>query len=645
MQPAHRTGPIRRLTPARGPVQYRFMNRSTGNVRLRLGAGLVTCAIAAVPCPTAAADKTCSLGKILEVPITMNGLRPTIPATINGREAKFILDSGAFWSTMSAATAAEYGLKTRPVFGFFVKGIGGDTHADLTTVKDFAFAGVPLKNLEFVVGGSDFGRAGLLGQNFLQHFDVEYDFAHGAVRLFRTEHCDHATMAYWLTGNQQFSELSIDAFDPLSARTAGSAYVNGIKIRVMFDTGAATSMLSSKAAARAGVKLDSPGVSAAGYTTGIGSGTVKAYVGTFASFKIGDNEEIKHAKLLIVDTDLPNSDMLLGEDFFISHRVFVANKEHKLFLSYNGGAVFDLRPGPHAPSPATSTAASTAGSDAGSPPEAAPAASAATEVAAAPPPPNAGELARQGAALAARRDYDGAVANLTKAIEASPDESEYYLERANAYWAGGHGDLALPDFDRAIELKPDAPEPHLRRAEFEFAKKDAVAAQTDLDAVDRLVAPTADARFTLGMLYETHDRPAEAIAQFTSWINAHPEDARLGRALAGRCWSRALLNRDLKDALRDCEQPMHKSVKTDPGYAPLYVRRALVRLRLGDYDKAIRDCSDALQLQPSNATARYLRGIAEARKNQAAESAADLAEANRLAPKTAERFASYGIAP
>jgi len=51
---------------------------------------------------------------------------------------------------------------------------------------------------------------------------------------------------------------------------------------------------------------------------------------------------------------LDNADMLLGADFFVSHRVFVANKEHKLFLSYNGGPVFNLsqnRPEPTAASP------------------------------------------------------------------------------------------------------------------------------------------------------------------------------------------------------------------------------------------------------------------------------------------------------
>jgi len=52
--------------------------------------------------------------------------------------------------------------------------------------------------------------------------------------------------------------------------------------------------------------------------------------------------------------DLPDADMLLGSDFFVSHHVFVANSQHKLYVTYNGGPVFNLTkttrpPGPRRP--------------------------------------------------------------------------------------------------------------------------------------------------------------------------------------------------------------------------------------------------------------------------------------------------------
>ncbi|MGQ7434115.1 hypothetical protein ACTGZC_10570, partial [Streptococcus suis] len=49
--------------------------------------------IAAAP----AAAETCGIGKIAELAVTMQGLRPVVQTTINGRPAPFILDSGAFF--------------------------------------------------------------------------------------------------------------------------------------------------------------------------------------------------------------------------------------------------------------------------------------------------------------------------------------------------------------------------------------------------------------------------------------------------------------------------------------------------------------------------------------------------------------------
>jgi Aspartyl protease len=61
--------------------------------------------------PRAQAAERCTLGKVAELPVTMAGYRPLVTAGINGKEARFVLDSGAFYSLMTTATAAEFGLK------------------------------------------------------------------------------------------------------------------------------------------------------------------------------------------------------------------------------------------------------------------------------------------------------------------------------------------------------------------------------------------------------------------------------------------------------------------------------------------------------------------------------------------------------
>ena len=45
---------------------------------------------------------------------------------------------------------------------------------------------------------------------------------------------------------------------------------------------------------------------------------------------------------MVGDFDLGNADMLLGIDFFLSHRIYVSKSQSKMFITYNGGPVFAL---------------------------------------------------------------------------------------------------------------------------------------------------------------------------------------------------------------------------------------------------------------------------------------------------------------
>jgi len=597
---------------------------------------MAICAVLPAGWTAYAADKKCTVSRILELPITMNSLRPTIPVKINNRDAKFVLDSGAFYSIMSSATAAEYNLKLKPApFGFRIIGIGGSAEAKIATVKEFTIVGITIKNVEFLVGGSEVAAyEGLLGQNLLEKFDVEYDLATGAIRLFRTEGCEHALLAYWLKPGQDYSSMHIDAIDPANPHTIGVAYVNGQSIRVAFDTGAFTSLLSTKAAARAGIKPDSEGVIEAGDSGGLGRGRVKTYIARFASFKIGDSEEIKNARLRIADMDLGFADMLLGADFFVSHRIFVANREHKLFLSYNGGPVFNLSKGSGAAAAANTTEPSDAHDDGLQPSTDAPASA-----------KDAALIARRGSALAARRDFAAALADLSKAIELSPNEPEYYFERANAYWANGQADLALADFDHVILLKNDFLPVYLPRAELHLREKDKAAAMTDLNSLDRLAPPQADLRFSLAELYRREEQFLPAIAQYDLWIKNHPDDSRMVSALGGRCLAKALQNQDLDGGLRDCNTAIRLADKKNPANAHLYSNRGMILLRQGDYRRALADFEADLKIEPKSARALYGRGVAKARMNKRVEGDEDIAAAETLAPQVGERYGRYGIIP
>ena len=81
-------------------------------------------------------------------------------------------------------------------------------------------------------------------------------------------------------------------------------------------------MLKKSAAERVGFKADAPGVVAGGLSGGIGRDVAENWIAPFASFEIG-GEKVTNTRLRVATINLPDSDMLLGADFFLSHRVLV----------------------------------------------------------------------------------------------------------------------------------------------------------------------------------------------------------------------------------------------------------------------------------------------------------------------------------
>jgi tetratricopeptide (TPR) repeat protein/predicted aspartyl protease len=579
-----------------------------------------TCLAAAVCCTSAHAATKCTLGKLAELPVTMNGFEAIVRAQINGTDARFIVDSGAFYSMLSPAAAAEFKLNVYSLaFQLYVEGIGGRSQASAARVKEFRLAGVPIPKLEFIVAGNDFGSqiAGLLGQNVLSISDVEYDLSHGAIRFFKPHDCQKTDLAYW-AGNDPHSYIDIQGVTQAGFHTVGTAFVNGIKMKVGFDTGA-TSMLTLRAAERAGIKPDSPGVVPGGTSYGVGRGLVKTWVAPVDSFKIGE-EEIKHPRLRVGDFTLPELDMLAGADFFLSHRIYVSNSQNRLFLSYNGGPVFYLAT--HSPTAAKADEQPPADKD---PDE----------------PTDAPGYSRRGSAFAARRDYEHAIADFNRACELDPGNAEYFYQRATALWRNKQLNEARKDLDKALALKPDHVQALLTRAQLHFGSHEDADAVKDLDAAEKAAPQQDAARLEIAGLYEHAELFTAAIRQYDLWIGAHGEDVLLANALNGRCWARALAGTDLNKALDDC----NRAVKLNPKSAAYLDSRGLVRLRLGQYDKSIADYTESLQLRANNPWSLYGRGMGRLKKGQKADGDADLAAATALQANIADEFKKHGIAP
>ena len=586
----------------------------------------------------------CKLGRLAVLHVTMDGARPLVDVKFNGTDARMVLDSGAFYSMISAPNAAQFKLRVTEAPGELrVTGVDGySSEVGMATVKQFTMADSTFPNVEFLVGGSDAGDGvvGMLGQNVLGIADVDYDLANGQVRLMRPHDCRKTDMAYWSTPQLAYSVMEIRHLDDVAKHTVGTAYLNGAKIQVLFDTGAYRSLLSLRAAARAGIKPGDDGVSPAGQISGVGKRQVSTWIARFASFKIGE-EEIRNTRLRFGDLDLEGVDMLLGADFFLSHHIYVSNDQQKLYFSYNGGPVFNLDSSHQATTAAVAQPAVAAEPAAVTGPTAAPGAMEDLDAAA---------YERRGNAAAARHDYAHALADLTRACELEPKVASHFLHRGEVLEYSDQKPRALEDFNMALQLKPDDVDALLARAFLRLGAQDSdeatrAQATADLQAADRLLPREADQHRLIAAGFMRQDQFAAAIAQLDLWLDVFRDDVKRGSELNERCWARALWGQELERAEADCSAALKLRAKESPEYAAVLDSRGLVRLRRGNFRGAIADYDQALARRPHLAWSLYGRGIARLRLGQSDAGQADLAAANVESKDIAAHAAKYGVAP
>jgi len=549
----------------------------------------------------------------------MLGGRATTMVKINGNDTRFALDTGAFYSLMPRADALSLGLKLKPApFGFRIGGVGGSANAQLGQVKDFGILGTTFHNVGFIVGGTDMGY-GLLGANLLDFADLEIDLVHGKLTLFKAEHCNKLSLAYWTKdGNYNVADIE-SADNPYDRRTFLSVTINGKQVRAVLDSGAGATLLSRRAAERVGIDLDAPDVKAGGTSVGIGSKSLKTWTVRIDSFSVG-TETIQHSQMQVIDGRIGDgeTDMLLGVDFLLAHHMFIANSQRKAYFTYNGGRVFSFA---EAPSDSDKSDAGAVANDNGAAPKTAP------------------DFAMRGEAHLSRGEPKAAVADLDEAIRMAPDQATYYVVRARARMTDKQPDAALADLDKSLSLDPKNVDALLLRAELRFAHKDLAGATADVTAASALVPAGSTQARSIAGVYVRLDQPAAALPMLDDWIRLHAEDAMLGSALNERCWARGLSNQMLDDALKDCR----KAIRRD-GEKPAYLDSlGLVQLRLGHYPESIKAYEQAITQMPRSAWSRYGLGLAKIRSGQTDAGHADLVAARSLDPEIEARAAKYGL--
>lgn len=237
-------------------------------------------------------------------------------------------------------------------------------------------------------------------------------------------------------------------------------------------------------------------------------------------------------------------------------------------------------------------------------------------------------------------NVDVAIAACTTVIQTGhPDKRTLalaYYDRGCHYAKKSDSSRAIKDFDRAIQLSPDYLAAIADRGTMYGESGNWTRAMRDYDEAARIDPNDPIVLMNRGTAYSKLGDHVRAIAQYDRAIAL--DSVRYG-ALNGRCWNRAIVGKDLKGALVDCDT----ALAIRPKDANTLNSRGFVEFRLKQFNDAIADYNVAITCDPNQPSSYYMRGFAKRALGDMKGGSLDIAKAETIEPAIAKRFATYGI--
>ncbi len=214
------------------------------------------------------------LGRIASLDIKMlpSG-RPAVDVTVGDTPETFLIDTGGVISMVTPRTVRELKLTTtRARDRVLLEGVNGAASDQMAQLPSITIGNLRQQGPYFyVLPGKDDPNdtrkpefAGIIAPEFLQHFDVDFDFAQGKMNLFSPDHCAGKDVSGQSPSLHIFPE-SIDSGGHITFRME----LDGKRVSAMMDTGASTSTLNLNVARQAfNVDVNAPDVEKTGELRG-----------------------------------------------------------------------------------------------------------------------------------------------------------------------------------------------------------------------------------------------------------------------------------------------------------------------------------------------------------------------------------------
>ncbi len=230
-------------------------------------------------------------------------------------------------------------------------------------------------------------------------------------------------------------------------------------------------------------------------------------------------------------------------------------------------------------------------------------------------------------------DFAGSLDDMNSVIKLEAD-AEYYSQRATVHSQLLDQDAYISDLDEAYSLDPSAWRA-MGLANAMAHVGDIEGAREILEYQDGDEDVQKSLTFALARLDGMEGRPEDGFARITQFIGDMSNEADM---LDDKCWFMATWAINLSEGLSVCT----KAVENSDNAANILDSRALMYMRNGMFDEALKDVDAALELEPDQTASVLLKGlILRAMGDKRAK--AQIADALARSPYLAITYGKWGF--
>jgi predicted aspartyl protease len=296
---------------------------------LRRALGLLVALLPAACGPPAV---NCELTMVAQMPLEVQDQLLIVPAGINGKWVRLIVDTGAERTTIADAAAERLGMPHDARYRTQSMGVGGQSTTTDVSVDRLVLGGVRFPLQRVAVGNfnlqneNGLNADGLLGADILLAFDLDIDVAGARLTLYRPRICPQAPLPW------QEPAAEIAGVRAQKDRLLVPFALDGVAGMAIIDTGAQRSVLGLDMARRMNLNSQTMAGDPVIHQHGVGPDDVIAHIHRFDLLRIGPVTQ-RDLQLPVMETEAGLGDALIGQEFLRGRRVWISFRDRQIYVS------------------------------------------------------------------------------------------------------------------------------------------------------------------------------------------------------------------------------------------------------------------------------------------------------------------------